>query len=110
MPHPKKKWTDAETADLVKMWAADTAIKTIAVRLGRRPEIIRAKISRLRSTRPELAKHLKYRIEFPGGKLKTKDIPKIRKDTRSLRLIGKDYHVSAVTIFKVKNGETWKDA
>jgi hypothetical protein len=110
MKNVKKPWTDTETRTLVKLWDNDTAIPEIARVLCRPVTHVRAKVSHLRSTRPELKKQLRYRLAHPDGKLKAQDIPKIRKDTRALRLIGNDYGVSAVTIFKVKARETWRDA
>lgn len=106
----RQPWGEAEVARLVKLWAAAVPITDIAEALGRKPTTVRAKVSHLRSTDPAAAKKLKYRVESPGGKLKAADIPGIRLDKRPLRLIGLQYGVSAVTIFKVKRGETWRDA
>ena len=110
MKDKKRPWTPAEIADLVKMWGQNLGVGPIALSLKRRPAVVRAKVSHLRSTQLELRELLVYRVACPGGKLKPKDIPKIRRDTRTLRLIGETYGVSAVTIFKVKRGETWRNA
>lgn len=111
MAHVKRKWTAEDTEKLVRLWGKpDTAIKDIATVLKRTEAVVRAKVSRLRKTRPDLKKALRLRTVYKNYKLTRHDIPKIRADRRSLRLIGDDYGVSPVTIFKVKNHETWKDA
>lgn len=110
MKHVKTPWVEQETELLIKLWASGCKANVIAKQLNREPAKIRAKISRLRTTRPELKDLLPYRITWRGSKLKRRDIPKIRKDNRSLRLIGEQYGVSAVTIYKAKNGETWRNA
>ena len=111
MKNTKKPWTESEVTKLVELWSKKhLKITELAKLLDRSAAVVRAKVSALRSSRPDLATKLPYRLEFPQGKLRANDISKIRKDKRPLRLIGLDYGVTAVTIFKVKNGETWKDA
>ena len=106
----KQPWTHQEVAELTRRWARNEPIAAIAAALGRAPVVIRAKVSHLRSTRPDLAGRLRYRLKAPHGKLIAADIPGIRKDGRPYRIIGLEHHVSAVTIYKVKAGLTWRHA
>lgn len=112
MSHHKQRWTDEDVDKLVDMWVREVPIDEIAKTLVREAPTVRAKVSALRSKMPRLRKHLKLRTVFngkPNYKLTAKQIPEIRKDTRTLRLIALDYKVSPVTIFKVKRRDTWKD-
>lgn len=107
--HKKKRWTEEDVNTLLDQWGKNTPIKKISELLERPQTTVRTKVSNLRRN-TKLKKLLKYRTVFKNYKLTAEDIPHIRKDNRSLRLIGLDYDVSAVTVYKIKNKETWKDA
>lgn len=107
--HTKKQWTDEEIVKLVGLWSTGAPIKIIAEKLKRKRSTVRAKVSNLRKEDPRLSKKLTHRTINENYKLEPKDIPFIRKDKRSLKKIGDDYGVSAVTIFKVQTGKTWKN-
>lgn len=107
--HKKKRWTEKDVNALLEEWGKNTPIKEIAKMLEREQTTLRTKVSNLRRN-PKLKKLLKYRTVFKNYKLTATDIPHIRRDKRSLRLIGLDYDVSPVTVYKIKNKETWKDA
>jgi hypothetical protein len=110
MSHQKQRWEDAEVQKLVDLWDKDVPIADIAERLKRRPEVVRAKVSSLRRNYPKLKKQLRMRTLYPNYKLTATQIPAIRKDKRSLQLIGLQYKVSPVTIFKIKARVTWRNA
>ena len=110
MSHSKQRWTDKEVEKLVDMWIREVSLTDIGKALGREPVVVRAKVSALRRRTPKFKKSLKLRTIYPNYKLSAKQIPGIRKDKRSLRLIGLDYAVSPVTIYKIKTRATWKDA
>lgn len=104
----KQPWSLKDVETLINLWGNKQKICAIAARLGRREEVVRAKVSHLRRIRPELKKKLAYRLD--RHKLTEKDVRAIRKDKRGLKEIGADYLVSAVTIYKIKERQTWKHA
>ena len=104
--HSKKRWSSAETSKLIDMWEDEVPISEISQKLGREEAVVRAKVSSLRARSPKLEKQLYRRMQ--NYKLDAGDIPSIRNDPRSLRLIGADYGIAPTTVFRIKNKETWK--
>jgi hypothetical protein len=108
--HTKKRWEDKEIETLIRMWDRDAPIARIALRLKRTAGEVRSKVSNLRRAEPKLQKKLRFKTINENYKLTAGQIPAIRLDKRPLKIIGKEHGVSAVTIFKIKAGETWRNA
>jgi hypothetical protein len=108
--HTKKSWSIVETAKLILAWEKEVPIERICSQLGRTSSQIRAKISNLRNESRSLRAKLESRALNTSSRITAKVVPVIRDDRRPLKVIGGEYGVSGVTIWKIKNRQIWKDA